>query len=165
MKFETNNQDYLDLNFEIPTQGVSILMFEEGIQKRTNEKSGKTTLQLPFVISEVLEGSEDNEGKKLSHFVPIETKWGEKQLTSLLAMTGLLNKFAEKFKGEIDINDDKFIDSLKLKFVGKKIKAHHNVEKDKTGKDRTVIIRFEKVQDGSPVPKAKASEKTEEAGW
>ena len=165
MKFETNNQDFLDLNFEVPTQGVSILMFEEGIQKRTNEKSGKTTLQLPFVISEVLEGSGDNEGKKLSHFVPIETKWGEKQLTSLLAMAGLLNKFAEKFKGEVDIHDDKFIDSLKLKFVGKKIKAHHDVQKDPAGKDRTVIIRFEKVQNGGPAPKAKTSEKTDEAGW
>jgi hypothetical protein len=165
MKFETNNQEFLDLNFEVPTQGVSILMFEEGIQKRTNEKSGKTTLQLPFVISEVLEGSEDNEGKKLSHFVPIETKWGEKQLTSLLAMTGLLNKFAEKFKGEVDIHDDKFIDSLKLKLVGKKIKAHHDVQKDQAGKDRTVIIRFEKVQNSNPVPKTKTSEKPEEAGW
>ena len=165
MKFETANQDYLDLNFEVPAPGVSVLMFEEGIQKRTNEKSGKTTLQLPFVISEVLEGPEDNEGKKLSHFVPIETSWGEKQLTSLLAMTDLLNKFAEKFKGEVDVHDDKFIDSLKLKLVGKKVKAHHDVQKDQSGKDRTVIVRFEKVTNGTPAPKVKGKEKSDEAGW
>ena len=165
MKFETDRRDFLDLNFELPTRGVSILMFEEGIQKRTNEKSGKTTLQLPFVISEVIEGEEDNQGKKLSHFVPIETKWGEKQIASLLAMTGLLGKFAEKFNGEVDVHDDNFIDSLKLKFVGKKIKAHHDVQKDQAGKDRTVIIRFEKVQDGSLAPKAKAGEKPEGKSW
>jgi len=56
----------------------------------------------------------------MSHFVPIESKWGEKQLVSLLAMTELLNKFAEKFKGEVDVHDDKFIDSLKLKLWGRK---------------------------------------------
>jgi len=45
------------------------------------------------------------------------------------------------------------------------VKAHHDVHKDQAGKDRTVIFRFEKVQNSSPAPKGKVSQKPDEAGW
>jgi len=152
MKLEATTQNYLDLNFELPSKGVSIVVFDEGIQRRTNEKTGKTTLQLPLVIEKAIEGDTENEGKKLSHFVPIETEWGGKQLASLLSMTGLINMFAEKFGNEVDVMDEKFINSLKLKLAGKRIKACHEVHKDQNGKDRTVITRFEAMSNGSPSP-------------
>jgi len=90
MELKDTGKDYLDLDFEVPEAGVSILQFEEGIQKRTNEKTGKTTLQLPLVIDSVVEGPAENKGKKMIHFVPIETEFGEKQLAGILTITGLM---------------------------------------------------------------------------
>ena len=146
----------MDLNFEIPEAGVSILQFTDGVQKRTNEKSGKTTLQLPLMIDKVVEGPEDNEGKKLSHFVPIETEFGERQLAGILTMTGLIGSFAQKFGATADITDDAFINAIKLKLPGKFIKCHHEVRKDNAGKDRVNITKFEVVSSGGAKVTAKA---------
>jgi hypothetical protein len=104
MKLEDTKQDFMDLNFEVPQPGISVLQFQEGIQKRTNENSGKTTLQLPLVIDRVVEGPDDNQGKKLSHFVPIETEWGERQLAGILTLTGLMGGFSKKFGPVISDN-------------------------------------------------------------
>lgn len=150
MELKETGKDYLDLDFEIPQAGVSILQFEEGITKRTNENSGKTTLQLPLVIDRVVEGSEDNDGKKLSHFVPIETEFGERQLAAILTITGLMPGFAKKFGADVEVTDDTFINAIKLKLPGKFIKAAHEVRKDQNGKDRVNITRFEKVTAGAP---------------
>jgi len=159
MKLEDTGQTSMDLNFEIPEAGVSILQFMDGIQKRTNEKSGKTTLQLPLVIDKVVEGPEDNEGKKLSHFVPIETAFGEKQLAGILTMTGLIGTFAQKFGDTADITDDAFINALKLKLPGKMIKVTHEVRKDNSGKDRVNITKFEMVGTNGTKVSAKAQPK------
>jgi hypothetical protein len=158
MELKDTGKDYLDLNFEIPQAGVSIVQFEEGVQKRTNESSGKTTLQLPMVIDRVIEGPEDNEGKKLSHFVPIETEFGEKQLAGILTITGLMGSFAKKFGADVDVTDDAFINALKLKLPGKFVTATHEVRKDNSGKDRVNVTRFEKVS-GSGSPKASPPDK------
>src|SRR5512136_1509425 len=111
MQLKDTGKDYLDLDFEVPEAGVSNLQFEEGIQKRTNEKTGKTTLQLPMVIDKVVEGPEANEGKKMSHFVPIETDFGEKQLAAILTITGLMGPFSKKFGDDVDVTDDAFINA------------------------------------------------------
>jgi len=148
MELKDTGKDYLDLDFEIPQAGVSILQFEEGIQKRTNENSGKTTLQLPLVIDRVVEGPEDNQGKKLSHFVPIETEFGERQLAGILTMMGLMGPFSKKFGADVEVTDDTFINALKLKLPGKFIRASHEVRKDNGGKDRVNITRFERVTGG-----------------
>ncbi len=143
MKLESTDKNYIDLNFEIPTKGVSICVFEEGIQKRTNEKSGKTTLQVPLLIEDVVEGDPENVGKKITLFVPIESDFGGRQLLAILNMTGLIDTFVEKLGREVDPMDDRFINPLKLRLVGKKIKVSHDVQKDSNGKDRTVITRLE----------------------
>jgi len=148
MELKDTGKDVLDLEFEIPEAGVSVLQIQEGIQKRTNENSGKTTLQIPFVIDTVLEGPESNEGKKLSHFVPIETEYGERMLQGMLTLTGLVNSFADKFGNEIEVTDDKFINALKLKLPGKFIKGTHEVRKDNSGKDRSNIVKLEKFSKG-----------------
>ena len=145
MKLENTKKDSVDLAFEIPQAGVSILQFQEGIEKRTNEKSGKTTLQLPLVVDRVVEGPEENAGKKLFHFVPIETEFGERQLAGILTITGLIDSFAKKFGKDVDVNANEFINALKLKLPGKFIKAHHEVSKDQGGKDRASCTKFEKI--------------------
>jgi hypothetical protein len=160
MQLKDTGKDYLDLDFEVPEAGVSILQFEEGIQKRTNEKTGKTTLQLPMVIDRAVEGPEGNEGKKMSHFVPIETEFGEKQLAGILTITGLMPGFAKKFGNDVDVTDDAFINALKLKLPGKSVKATHEVRKDQSGKDRANVTRFEKVTGGGPAKPAPAPQTT-----
>jgi hypothetical protein len=156
MELKETGKDYLDLDFEVPEAGVSILQFEEGIQKRTNEKTCKTTLQLPLVIDSVVEGPAENKGKKMSHFVPIETEFGEKQLAGILTITGLMPGFAKKFGNDVDVTDDAFINALKLKLPGKLIKVAHEVRKDQGGKDRANVTRFEKPTGGGPSKPAPA---------
>jgi len=75
------------------------------------------------VIDKVVEGPEDNEGKKLSHFVPIETEFGERQLAGILTMVGLIGTFAQKFGATADVTGDAFINAIKLKLPGKMIKC------------------------------------------
>jgi hypothetical protein len=162
LKLENTGQETLELGFEIVQPGVSILQFEEGVQKRTNENSGKTTLQLPMVVDQVIEGPEDNEGRKLSHFVPIETDFGERQLAGILTLTGLVDKMAGKFGPEVEVTNESFINGLKLKMPGKFIKAYHELRKDMNGKDRTNITKFEKVGNKPHNPAQQKSKATAE---
>jgi hypothetical protein len=164
LKLENTGQDALELGFEIVQPGISILAFEEGIQKRTNENSGKTTLQLPMIVDQVIEGPEDNEGRKLSHFVPIETDFGERQLAGILTLTGLVDKMAGKFGPEVEVTNESFINGLKLKMPGKFIKAYHELRKDMNGKDRTNITKFEKVGN-KPHSPAQQKNKTADEDW
>ncbi len=151
MRLEDTKQTYLDLTFEIPQPGVSIVQFEEGITKMTNEKSGKTSLRLPLVIDRVVEGPEDNAGKKLSYFLPIETSFGERQLAGILMITGLLPAFVKNFGEEVNAQDDKFLNAVKLKLPGKMVIAHHTVRTDNKGKEQSQVTRIE-------VPDPKGSE-------
>jgi hypothetical protein len=170
MKIENQKVDSLDLTFEVAAAGVSIVKIEEGVQKMTNEKSGKTTLRLPLLIEEVIEGPPSNELVKLSHFLPIETDWGEKQLLGILSLTDLLEPMVKKFKGgEVDPVDDTFINLLKLKLPGKMLKATHEVRKDQKGRDQASIVRFERVNGGKSsrsalkgVPAAQSESKDED---
>ena len=150
MKLEDTGTTSMDLDFQIPEAGVSIVQFEEGITKRTNENSGKTTLQLPLVIDRVIDGPATNAGLKMSHFVPIETSYGENQLAAILSITDLMDAFGKKFGPDVDGTDDTFINALKLKLPDKFIKVAHEVRKDNSGKDRVNITRFEKVGGGGP---------------
>ncbi len=145
MKLENQKIDSMDLAYEVPGPGVSICEFSVGISKNVNEKSGKSTLRLPLTIVEVLDGPEDNEGKKFSHFLPIQTPYGEKQLHGILSMVGLLEGFAMKFQGEIDPLEDVFLAALQIKLVGKRIKVIHEIRKDQKGKDQVNVVRFERV--------------------
>ncbi len=154
MKLEDTKQTYLDLSYEIPQPGVSGVQFEEGIEKMTNQNSGKTTLRLPLVIDRVLEGPEDNAGKKLSHFVPIETDFGQRQLAGILVMTGLMPAFSKNFGPEVDAQDDKFLNAVKLRLPGKRVVAHHGIRKDNKGKDQVNITRMEAVDGKGPEPQA-----------
>jgi hypothetical protein len=160
IKLEDTGQDSIELAYEIPSPGISVVQFVEGITKRTNENTGKTTLQLPMLIDRVIEGPEENSGKKLSHFVPIETEWGEKQIAGILSMTGLINKFSEKFGEEIEATDDRFVNAIKLKLPGKFVAVHHDTRKDQKGNDQTTVIKFEKHGTAKPVAAKSESDKT-----
>ncbi len=176
MKLENVAVESMDLGYEIPTPGVSICTFEEGISKMTNPASGKTTLRMPLAIAEVVEGNDDNEGRKFSHFLPIQTAYGEKQLQGILSMVGLVDQFVNRFRGDIDPLEDMFIVALQTKLPGKVIKVVHELRKDQKGKDQVNIVRFEACknnaagkatvaaggQKSKPVAKTKAEAATNE---
>ena len=153
MNLDHTGSDVIDLDFEVPEPGTSILEIQEGIRKNFNENSGKTTFLIPFLIDRVVEGPDSNEGLKLSHFVPIETPFGERQLTAILDFTDLIEPFAKKFGGDVDSTDDRFLDALKLKLVGKKLMAVHTLRADKNGRERPNIAKFERATNSKPVQK------------
>jgi len=146
IKLEDTGKDVLDLDFETPEAGVSICQIEEGIQLYVNENSGKTSLRIPMVIDAVEEGPEGNVGLKFSHFIPIETEWGEKQVAGILSITGLMGICNEKFGRKADCMSEQFINFIKLKLPDKFIKVHHDVRVDNKGKERATIVRLEKLR-------------------
>jgi hypothetical protein len=145
INLQETGQDTVELDFEVPEKGVSTCQIEEGIQSYTNDTSGKTSLRIPMSIDKVEEGPDNNLGLKLSHFVPIETGWGEKQMAGILTVTGLMNACIEKFGSQVDATSESFINWLKLKLPGKFIRVHHDVRKDNNSKQRAKVTRFEKL--------------------
>jgi len=157
-----SGSDSMDLGFQLPQPGTSICVFDEGLQKRTNENSGKTTLQIPMVISQVIEGPQDNVGLKIVHFCPIETEFGEKQLANILHMTGLDKSFAEKFGDEIDPTDQKIVNALTLKLVGKQVKVKHEIRMDNKGREQVNITNISKWEKKQVAPEKADSSKPED---
>jgi hypothetical protein len=160
---EDIGKDTLDLDFETPGAGVSICQIEEGIQLYTNENSGKTSLRIPMVIDTVEEGPEGNVGLKLSHFCPIETGWGEKQMAGILSIVGLMGLCVDKFGTEVDSTNESFINFLKLKLPDKFVRVHHDVRVDNKGKERATIVRFEKLGK-KPAPTGPANQEAGRKG-
>ena len=145
IQLQDTGQEALDLDFENPEKGVSICKIEEGIQLFTNPNSGKTSLRIPMIIDTVEEGPEGNVGLKLSHFCPIESAWGEKQLAGILTIVGLVTAFGKKFGSQVDPTSDQFVNALKLKLPDTFIRVHHDLRTDNNGKQRVTVMRFEKV--------------------
>lgn len=133
----------MELGFELVASGEYNWEIDEGIQLNENENSGKKTLWIPLVVESVIEGAGE-EGGKAMYFIPIESEFGERQLSTLLTMTGLVHKFMEKFGSDFDpLNDDKSLNALKLKLPGKIVRATHIIKPDKSGTDR---INFTKIE-------------------
>ena len=151
MKLEKTTQEELFLDFETPEPGTSILQIEEGIRKNYNENSGKTTLIITFTIYQVISGPEKNQGLRLSHFVPIETGYGEKQMAHILTITDLIDTFAKNFGEEVEITDDRFINLLNIRMPGKYIKAEHAKRTDKNGREQAYIKKLVKANPGGVV--------------
>ena len=133
----------MDLDFQSPQPGISVCQLSEGIKLFTNETSGKTSLQIPMEIIEVVDGPRENMGLRLTHFIPIETEFGERQLNNLLTMTGLIQQFADRFSGDIEPTDEKFITTLSMKLPGKLLKVKHDTRTDNQNNKRANIKKVE----------------------
>jgi len=133
----------MDLDFQSPQPGISVCQLSEGIKLFTNQTTSKTSLQIPMEIVEVIDGPKENMGLRLTHFIPIETEFGERQLNNLLTMTGLIQQFSERFSGDIEPTDEKFITTLSMKLPGKLLKVKHDTRKDNQDKERANIRKVE----------------------
>ena len=142
-------EDRMDFEFKVPDTGDYRFQIDEGIKLETNTNTGKTSLWIPSKIVECRGGeSEENLETQVTHFVPIESDFGAKQIAHILSITGLFEAFDKKFPGEdVDISSEEFINALKLKLPGKLFDGGINtVEKD--GKRRANFKYIEKVGAG-----------------
>ena len=158
-KPETQNER-MDFDFKVPDTGDYRFQIDEGIKLETNATSGKTSLWIPSKIVECRGGeSEENLELQVTHFVPINSDYGAKQIAHILSITGLFEAFDKKFPGEgVDISSGEFINALKLKLPGQLFDGGINtVEKD--GKRRANFKYIEKVGagKGKAAGKAKAT--------
>ena len=146
---QPGTEDRMDFEFKVPDTGDYRFQIDEGIKLETNANSGKTSLWIPSKVVECRGGeSEENLDLQVTHFVPVNSDFGMKQIAHILSITGLFEAFDKKFPGEgIDISSDDFINALKLKLPGKLFDGVINtVEKD--GKRRANFKYIEKVGAG-----------------
>jgi len=146
---QSGTEERMDLEFKVPDTGNYRFQIDEGIKLETNETTGKTSLWIPSKIVECRgEESEGNLDLQVTHFVPVNSDFGVKQIAHILSITGLFEAFDKKFPGDsVDISSDEFINALKLKLPGKLFDGGINtVEKD--GKRRANFKYIEKVGAG-----------------
>ena len=151
----------MEFDFKVPDTGDYRFQIDEGIKLETNKNSGKTSLWIPSKVVECRSGeSEENIGLQVTHFVPINSEFGAKQIAHILSITGLFEAFDKKFPGEdVDIASEDFINALKLKLPGKLIDGGIET-KEKDGKRLANFKYIEKVGSSKG---AKAGEKGKSA--
>ena len=149
MKQAGTENERMEFDFKVPDTGDYRFQIDEGIKLETNVTSGKTSLWIPSKVVECRGGeSEENLDLQVTHFVPINSDFGAKQIAHILSITGLFEAFDKKFPGEdVDISSEEFVNALKLKLPGKLFDGGINtVEKD--GKRRANFKYIEKVGAG-----------------
>jgi hypothetical protein len=164
MKIDTG-QDKFELGFEIPEPGEYLFQISEGIYLFINENSGKTSLKIPTKIVEPINGDEGSVGMAVTHFVPIETTYGEKQICSLLTITGLAQYFEEKFPSDTEFTDQKFIDTIKLKLPDKYFKGEIEVFENNKGRKNASFKSWNKAGGQKAISKAVSTESDSVEEW
>lgn len=136
----------MEFDFKVPDTGDYRFQIDEGIKLETSAASGKTSLWIPAKVVECLGGeSEDNIDLQVTHFVPVMSDFGAKQIAHILSITGLFEAFDKKFPGEdVDIASEEFVNALKLKLPGKLFDGGINTA-EKDGKRRANFKYIEKV--------------------
>jgi hypothetical protein len=128
--------------FRNPADGWHTCVFQEGVQLRVNETSGKESLQIPLAVDE---GSDDD-GCKVSVFINTRDenrepyKQVDQNIADILANAGLAEAFNAKFKDADTYLDAKIIDALKLKLPGVFVMVETKMGKDQKGGDRCNIV-------------------------
>lgn len=137
----TKGTENVSWGFRNPVDGWHTAVFQEGINLKVNEASGKESLYIPLAIDE---GSEDD-GCKVGTFVNTRDenrepyKTVEKQIGDILTNAGLYDAFATKFKDVASYLDTKVIEAMKIKLPGTFIMVETRIEKDNKGNDRCNI--------------------------
>ena len=152
MKISTD-QEKMELGYQLPEAGKYLFQVAEGIDLFTNENSGKTSLKVPTKILEVIDGDESSVDITVTHFLPIETNYGEKQLCSLLTITGLAPAFEKRFADGTSFLEAKFVDSIKLKLPGKLFVGEIEVRDNKKGQKNANFKYWERHEKKKSQPK------------
>jgi hypothetical protein len=164
MKIDTGKNEF-ELGYQVPEPGEYLFQVDEGIDLFINENTGKTSLKIPTKIVEQIDGDEGSVGRKVIHFAPIETSEGEKQICSLLTITGLAPYFEEKFPGDTEFTDQKFIDTMKLKLPEKYFKGKIEVFENNKGRKNASFKSMKKAGGQKLVPKPTSTESEGGEDW
>ncbi len=146
MKLHTGEEEF-NLGFQNPTEGISLMQLQEGVQLYINDETHSESLIVPMQVVKVFEGEDENLERKASLFVNLITKegeanaFGEKTVCNILTLTNLAKKFEKKFPGDTAFNSDEFLTALKLKLPGAMIKVKHELD----SKDRFQAVKLFKV--------------------
>jgi hypothetical protein len=152
MKLDTG-EDRMDLGYQAPEPGKYLFQVSEGIDLFTNENTGKTTLKVPTKILEAIDGDEGSVDLTVTHFIPIETKYGEKQVSTLLTITGLAPAFEKRFADGTSFMEAKFIDSIKLKLPDKLFVGEIQVRENNKGQKNANFKSWERHEKKKSQPK------------
>jgi hypothetical protein len=137
-------ENKMELGYQVPEPGKYLFQVSEGIELFTNENSGKTSLKVPTKIVEAINGDEGSVDLTVIHFCPIETNYGEKQVCSLLTITGLTPAFEKRFADGTSFKDNKFVDSIKLKLPGKLFVGEIEVRENNKGQKNANFKSWER---------------------
>jgi hypothetical protein len=128
--------------FRNPADGWHTAVFQEGINLKVNESSGKESLFVPLAIDE---GSEDD-GCKVAAFINTvdETrtpyKSADKNIADVITNAGMYDAFSKKFADATTWLDAKIIEAMKIRLPGTFVQVETKMGKDQNGKDRCNIV-------------------------
>jgi hypothetical protein len=138
----TKGTENVSWGFRNPADGWHTVVFQEGINLKVNETSGKESLYIPLTVDE---GSEDD-GCKLGTFINTRDenkeayKSVEKQIGDVLTNSGMYDSFAKKFADASSYLDQRIIDALKIKLPGTFVMVETRMTKDQKGNDRCNVV-------------------------
>ena len=151
----TKTDEDLDLGFKPPIAGRYRWEILDGAALKTNPNSGKQSYHLPMQIDEAIDGDEAAKGGKGTHFIPIESPYGEIQMNTFINITGALKQIIKKYGNEVDFLDEKVAHFVCERFIGKFVEATHILEeyKDPKTSETKKSVTFKKFF----MPKAKGT--------
>ena len=164
LKNAAPEQPGMKIGFEIPDPGEYLLEIQEGIDRYTKEDDQRVSVGIPLKVDQVVgtNGTEESIGRPVTYFITMVTKegklvdFGEKQIANVLACTGLLDKFAEKYDGDVDMSSEKFVGDLKLQLPNKFLKMTLSHEPDFKNKDK-MRVKIETVEPAGKTTGASAT--------
>jgi hypothetical protein len=173
VEFEKTD-DEMSLGFPMVPAGRYLWQFEEGITlaDSQDEESSARGYRFPIVVDQPIDGDGDTEGMKGSWYVNVIKKdgepntFGEKTINSILSMTGLVDGFAKKFDGGVNIDNDKLAAALALKLPGKFLDMTHIIKKqgDRENMEFGRIAKYKKAAK-SGGGKGKKPAEEEDSDW
>ena len=138
----TKGTENVSWGFRNPVDGWHTVSFQEGINLKVNETSGKESLYIPLTVDE---GSDDD-GCKLGTFINTRDenkqpyKSVEKQLGDVVTNAGMFDNLTKKFADADSYLDSRIIDTLKIKLPGTFVMVETRMTKDQKGNDRCNVV-------------------------
>jgi hypothetical protein len=173
VEFEKTD-DEMSLGFPMVPAGRYLWCFDEGVTlaESKDEDSHAKGYRFPLFVDQPIDGDGDTEGMKGSWYVNVIKKdgesntFGEKTINSILSMTGLVDGFAKKFDGGVNIDNDKLAAALALKLPGKFLDMTHTIKKqgDRENMEFGRIAKYKKASKAA-AKSAKKSGEDDNEDW
>jgi hypothetical protein len=132
--------------FQKPDDGWHLCTFDEGIglvlnaeQKEILSKKGDRLWKIPLKIDD----PEDPNNELGVDILAYEDDRGEKTFSNMLGVAGLFESFAKAYPKDTDsVFEDRIMDKVKSKLIGKKGMFYTSTKEDKKGVERCNVIAW-----------------------